>query len=197
MPRNVVRDQEARKERSEQILSVAVELFAKKGLDATKISDIAAKVGISHGLVYNYFRSKEEIYASLINKNLDRMREQLEEVVQMTASPVEKLSFLIEHMVRDKWEEALFHQLFVDQLLASDSIADEIKESFRKRIAENLDTIAGIFAEGQRNGEILAGNPKEHALFLMSCIRASSLCQRQELYIRSDARSILQYFIPR
>ncbi|WP_028552859.1 TetR/AcrR family transcriptional regulator [Paenibacillus sp. UNC451MF] len=197
MPRNVERDQEARKERCEQILSVAVELFAKKGLDATKISDIAAKVGISHGLVYNYFQSKEEIYASLINKNLNSMRELIEKVIHLPVSPLEKLKILVDHMLKNKWEDALFHQIFVDQMLTSESIAEDIKASVRKRITDNLDTIAEIFAEGQRKGELLDGNPKEHALFIMSCIRASCLSERQELYVKSDSQSILHYFQPR
>ncbi|WP_282935901.1 TetR/AcrR family transcriptional regulator [Paenibacillus sp. RC67] len=196
MPRNVERDQEARKERCEQILAVAVELFAKKGLDATKISDIAAKVGISHGLVYNYFQSKEEIYASLINKNLNSMREQLEKVVHLKVPPIDKLKLLVDRLLEDKWEDAWFHHIFVDQIMTSDSIAEEIKISVRERIANSLDIIADIFAEGQRKGELLEGNPKEHALFLMSCIRSSSLCQRQDLYVNSSTQSILHYFKP-
>lgn len=40
-------------------------------MEATKISDIAQKAGMSYGLIYNYFKSKDEIYMSLIKRNLN------------------------------------------------------------------------------------------------------------------------------
>ncbi|MCS7464582.1 TetR/AcrR family transcriptional regulator [Paenibacillus doosanensis] len=197
LPRNVERDQEARKERCEQILSVAVQLIAQKGLEATKISDIAAKVGISHGLVYNYFQSKEELFASLLNKNLDSLRHHLEQVVKLPGPALEKLTALVENMLRNQWDDALFHQMFIDQILTSDSIGEELKQSVRERISDNLDIIAALFREGQKEGSILDGDPRQHSLVLMSCIRSATLFKRRELYVRFDAQSILRYFVAR
>lgn len=55
-------------ERRQEILNGAMMLFSKKGYDKTSISDIAAYLGISQGLCYRYFKSKEEIFESAIDE---------------------------------------------------------------------------------------------------------------------------------
>lgn len=62
MPRKSELNQELRDARKEQILKAALIVFARRGMVATKISDIAKEAGLSHGLVYHYFNSKEEIF---------------------------------------------------------------------------------------------------------------------------------------
>ena len=55
-----------RDERKKQIMRAAIKVFAENGIRLTKISNIAKEAGISHGLVYHYFESKEELlYESL------------------------------------------------------------------------------------------------------------------------------------
>jgi len=197
LARNAERDQEARKERCGQILSAAVELFAKKGLDATKISDIAAKAGISHGLVYNYFKSKEEIFASLIHMNLNMMKEHLEQVAMMPVGPMEKLTVFADNLINNKWDDALFHQLFVDQVMTSETIAEELKQSVRSRTWDNVDKVAEMFAEGQQSGLIMDGNPTDHALFFLSYIQTMILCKRHGYSDRTEPQQVVKYFARR
>lgn len=60
-----------RQEKSKLILDTALELFAEKGYHQTSISDITRKAGISKGLVYNYFESKEKMLLSIIQTGYD------------------------------------------------------------------------------------------------------------------------------
>ena len=55
-------------ERKEEILDAAVHVFAKKGYEKTSITDIAREIGISQGLCYRYYVSKEEIYDAALDK---------------------------------------------------------------------------------------------------------------------------------
>ncbi|MCC6754260.1 MAG: TetR/AcrR family transcriptional regulator [Saprospiraceae bacterium] len=50
-----------RRERRLNILRTALRLFARRGYQGTSISALAAAAGISKGLMYNYFKSKEEL----------------------------------------------------------------------------------------------------------------------------------------
>src|SRR5580698_823343 len=52
--------------RRRAILDVASEVFVAQGYAATSMSEIAAKVGGSKGTLYNYFRSKEELFAAFM-----------------------------------------------------------------------------------------------------------------------------------
>ncbi|MBP1157219.1 MULTISPECIES: TetR/AcrR family transcriptional regulator [unclassified Paenibacillus] len=181
MPRNPKRDQEHRKERSELILSAAVELFAKKGLSATKISDIAKKSGMSHGLVYNYFRSKEEIYISLIDKSLKGFKKDLEYVVSQPLNGYEKIVLLLHNININNLEEALFHQIFVDQFLTSDAVSEVLKSTVRAVMAANVELVASIFAEGQASGHFIEGDPRELAYYFLTYVQAMILAEARGL----------------
>ncbi|HLY79845.1 MAG TPA: TetR/AcrR family transcriptional regulator [Caulobacteraceae bacterium] len=52
--------------RRRAILDVASEVFLAQGYAATSMSEIAAKLGGSKGTLYNYFRSKEELFSAFI-----------------------------------------------------------------------------------------------------------------------------------
>ena len=63
-----VKDPDTRKQ---EILSGALLVFARKGYDKTTISDIARELGISQGLCYRYYASKEEIYDAAVEEYAD------------------------------------------------------------------------------------------------------------------------------
>ncbi len=60
-------------EKREVIISAAMGLFSEKGYQSTSISMIAAGAGISKGLVYTYFKSKEELLKSLVIDTIKEM----------------------------------------------------------------------------------------------------------------------------
>ncbi len=66
MPRTPEQFKEIREERKLLITNTALELFAAKGFHGTSISMIAEAAGISKGLIYNYFSSKEELVIELM-----------------------------------------------------------------------------------------------------------------------------------
>ncbi|OME86788.1 hypothetical protein BK120_07605 [Paenibacillus sp. FSL A5-0031] len=74
-PRNIEKDQMLRVEGQRQILEAAMHVIARRGLPATKIADIAATAGISVGNVYKYFRSKEDIFQTLVESGQKEYRE--------------------------------------------------------------------------------------------------------------------------
>ncbi|MBA9077396.1 TetR/AcrR family transcriptional regulator [Rufibacter quisquiliarum] len=79
------------------ILEAAVELFAEHGFEGTSIRQIAVKAGISLGLLYNYFSSKEELLKAIILRG--RKSEKLEKPEGLT--PFQAL----EHQVRNFFQE--------------------------------------------------------------------------------------------
>ena len=67
-PRSEEQFEAIRNSRKEQILETALELFAEDGYHLSSISKIAKKAGISKGLLYNYFDSKEAVLKALMQK---------------------------------------------------------------------------------------------------------------------------------
>lgn len=60
-------------EAKERILRASIELFSKKGFDATSVTEIAQSAEVTKALIYYYFRSKEEIMDSLVQSLLDKI----------------------------------------------------------------------------------------------------------------------------
>ena len=72
-PRTEVQFEEIRESRRKQIMDVALELFADKGYAHTSISQIATKAKISKGLMYNYFKSKDDLLLNLFEDGMGAM----------------------------------------------------------------------------------------------------------------------------
>ena len=72
-PRTEKQYQEIREEKRKLIKDKALELFALEGFDKTSISRIAKNAGISKGLLYNYFDSKEALLTDIIFEQVDLM----------------------------------------------------------------------------------------------------------------------------
>lgn len=71
MPRSQEQYDEIRKQKKQLILDTALELFAENGFHATSMSQVAKKAGVSKGLAYNYFESKQEILDEIIKTGFD------------------------------------------------------------------------------------------------------------------------------
>lgn len=79
----------------QKLVEVARELFARQGLDATTMNDIAASSGKGRRTLYTYFRNKEDIYHAVIEGELERLSEKMDEVANMSTEPEQKILTLI------------------------------------------------------------------------------------------------------
>lgn len=79
----------------QKLLEVARELFAHNGLEATTMNDIAQASGRGRRTLYTYFRNKEEIYFAVIEEELERLSEKMDDVVTLDVDPMEKIFTLI------------------------------------------------------------------------------------------------------
>lgn len=55
-----------KEERPQQIIRAALAAFAENGFDATRVTDVARRAGVSKGLLYLYFRTKEELFKAVV-----------------------------------------------------------------------------------------------------------------------------------
>ena len=56
-------------DRRRELLDAAATVFAQKGFHASRVGDIAEEAGVAHGLLYHYFRSKEEVLETIFREN--------------------------------------------------------------------------------------------------------------------------------
>jgi AcrR family transcriptional regulator len=77
-PRTPQQYKEIREEKMTLIMDVALELFASEGYYRTTIRHIARHAGISKGLIYNYFESKEALLKAIIHKSVNEVYQYLD-----------------------------------------------------------------------------------------------------------------------
>ncbi len=101
----------------DEILAVAEPLFAANGYRKTTISDIAREIGGAQGLIYYYFKSKEEILEALINRQIAYF---LADISIMTSSadmlPPRKIEFVVHAFFRTAhYKDGLFLDFLHDE----------------------------------------------------------------------------------
>lgn len=115
MPRN--RQQIPRDERAGDLLAAATEQFLAKGYVGTTMADISAAAGVARGNVYWYFKSKDEIFAAVMDRMLSREIKTLKDELA-SADPLTR-------MVRGLSDMRVYrhlHQVLHDRLPHSEAV---------------------------------------------------------------------------
>ncbi len=158
-----IKDSDTRKQ---EILNSAIRVFAKKGYDKSSISDIAKEAGISQGLCYRYFSSKEDIYDAAIDLYADYIVEQnkahyqqisqsLKEQIKMKAGNINHYSDSEQQMTE---LYALFHQKGNEKLH---------NQLFLKVSQKLVPYIAEVLTEAKKHGEIQISDIEATAYFFV------------------------------
>ena len=79
----------------QKLIDIARQLFAKRGVANTTMNDIAVASGKGRRTLYTYFNSKEEVYSAVIESELERLSDKLDEVAAMKMRPLDKVIELI------------------------------------------------------------------------------------------------------
>ena len=79
----------------QKLIDIARQLFAKRGVANTTMNDIAVASGKGRRTLYTYFNSKAEVYSAVIESELERLSDKLDEVAAMKMRPLDKVIELI------------------------------------------------------------------------------------------------------
>lgn len=133
------------------LVDVARQLFAKKGVDDTTMNDIAVASKKGRRTLYTYFKSKEDIYMAVVESELEMLSDAMEQVAKKDITPDEKILKLIEtHLDSIKMvvyrngtlRAGFFRNIWRVEAVRKNFDAKEIK-LFKQVLAEGKDK--GIF----------------------------------------------------
>ncbi|GCE04727.1 TetR/AcrR family transcriptional regulator [Dictyobacter aurantiacus] len=143
-----------RQEREELILQATQELLLERGYYETSMGEIAQRVGVAKGTLYQHFESKEALMIALFKREFHDLHVAIENIASMQVGAQEKITLMIDTLCYHLAEK---HPVFFIIRNASDleaEIHEEIKEYFngmRARISVILD---GGKAEGIFNASL-------------------------------------------
>ena len=150
----------------QKLVDVARQLFAKNGLENTTMNDIAQQSGKGRRTLYTYFKSKDEVYFAVIESELERLSDKMDEVAAKRTSPQDKILELIythldsikETVMRNgNLRAAFFRNIWMVEKVRKNFDEAEI-ELFRK-----------VYADGKAEGEFDIDNVELVADITHSC----------------------------
>ena len=158
--------------RRETILEAAIPLFASTGYEQTRVSDIAARVGVTEPVIFQNFGTKAELFAAALERASRDAATYLSDLARECATVHDWLRHLLEAKHLDRLHTApMFGVLFAEahRLQPDTGIAEALHHS----IGRSAEVIGGILRRGQAEGSIRAdASPATLAWLVVSLIQA-------------------------
>lgn len=165
--------------KTRHILMTAIEVFARKGLAATKIKDIAEKANFSQGFVYNYFKSKDEIFTKIVELASKGAGDSVRYAAELEGTPYEKISWLTEAFLSPDSIAMQHWRLITIQSTTSDAVPEEAKQIAREYMKKPFEFLIPMIIEGQQRGELVEGDPLMLAITYFSFVQGLGITRVQ------------------
>jgi AcrR family transcriptional regulator len=142
------------------ILDAAIRVFAREGFHRCRVSDIANEAGVAYGLVYHYFRSKDEVLDTLFTERWTLLLEAIA-AVDARELPIREKLYAIAEFIIDSYrnDPDLMKVIIVEVTRAANTFGrahlDEISQAY--------DGIAEIFRKAQEAGAFRTDFPSDFA----------------------------------
>jgi len=155
-PATSFRDRQ-RQMREEAILEAAHRLFAEKGFQGMTMDELAARVGIAKGSLYQHFRSKEELLGVALVSFMDRISEYVDSLP--SAQPaIERLKQTYRRALHLRFQEG-FPDIFNAKSLIKESLSHQpVYTAAANRLVKAL---AGLVDTAKKQGDVMQDIPTE------------------------------------
>lgn len=180
---------EIEKQRKKEILTTAKTLFFSQGFKNTSMSHIAEKAGMSKGLIYHYFKNKDELLLSFYDEGMKYLQE-----LKKTSDPYKALfEFGVNFLVND---EESYPSAPPVQILLITFANREVDVSKYEKINPILvnfgkEYLDSFFEEGMKKGEFKEGNAETYGDIYWSFLLGKLLPmkkgrekERPEVYVK-------------
>ncbi|RMH05511.1 MAG: TetR/AcrR family transcriptional regulator [Nitrospirae bacterium] len=165
------REYEARRR---DILEAAERQFSRHGFFKTSMAEIASAAQFALGTVYRFFRSKEEIYISIVEAKSEELAALLDTQIAMARTASEKLATFIRVKLEYADRNRDFFRIYVSEWSGFEWT---IKSAFGERIwrlyVRQVEFVAGLIQEGIRRKEFRKVDPMDAAFALQGMLNST------------------------
>jgi len=152
----------------EVIVNVSQKLFARFGLSKTTVDEIARLARIGKGTIYHHFRSKEQIFEEIIEKEFGFLQRKIDEAVRIAETPQEKLRAFVLTRMRYLKEVVNYYSALKDDYLKHYSFIEQTrKESFQTE----LNVVRTILDEGIKSKVFAIHDPSLTAYAIIVALK--------------------------
>jgi AcrR family transcriptional regulator len=124
----------ARADREAQIVETACQAFGRSGFAGTSVADIADAAGISKPLIYNYFGSKEGLYAVCVQHAAEVLTGEIERTADSGTVGLARAVVTLDGMFRVLAPQPWLWHLVFDSTAPRDAATEEVLAAYERRI---------------------------------------------------------------
>ena len=138
-------------DRRAELLDAAVRVFAEKGFHASRVGDIATEAGVAHGLLYHYFRSKDEVLETVFRDTWSALVDETRRIEESDYPLREKLRLFARIYLGAWLQTPDLVRVLVREVARGPAVGSRVAE-----IGELFDTLARMIEAAQERGEARA-----------------------------------------
>jgi len=136
-------------DRRRQILDAAVRVFARQGYHSCRVSDIADEAGVAYGLVYHYFKSKDQVMNELFTERWSLLLAAIDEVDRGDGTAREKLDAVAGFIIDSYRHDPELMQVIIVEVTRA---ANSFGRTHLPEINKAYEAIEKIITDAQKAG---------------------------------------------
>lgn len=134
----------------QKLVDIARQMFAKNGIEGTTMNDIAVASGKGRRTLYTYFKSKEELYYAVIESELERLSDKLDEVATKKIRPQDKIIELIYTHLNMIKETVVRNGTLRAEFFRNIWMVEKVRKKFDE---DEIELFRRVYADGKADGE--------------------------------------------
>ena len=175
-----------------EIVQVARKIFTRYGFRKTTMEEIAAASRKGKSSIYYYFKSKEDIFRAVVEKEAEELRTELYRVINISRDPMERLKAYVMFRLYNIKTVSNFYAALKDDFLEQMDFIEDIRQRFDE---EELEVVRGILETGIREGAFKINNPEIGAIAISTMLKGLELPLFLNKYKRTEKEKLLDDLI--
>jgi TetR/AcrR family transcriptional regulator len=146
------------------ILKAALAEFGQQGLAGARMDTIASAAGVNKALLYYYFRSKEELYAAVLDDFFQRLRKRIDSALDTSATAGERILLYARAHFDSVAESPYYARLFQGEIMnAGRDASSQLSHIVEGYIVPIATRVGAVLQKGIRRREFRAVDPLQFA----------------------------------
>ena len=180
--------QKPNEEKRQAICKAAAELFAQRPFHEVRLDDVAAAASIGKGTLYVYFKSKEDLFVSLISEAFEKLLDSIDSKLDDRAiDPRQGLRTIVTELVGFAVRNPSYFEIMRIGEIEAMAAARCVRQ--RERLRE---LVQRVIRSGTRRGLFLDPHPELTAVFIPGLVRSAILFGPRDLSERTLSTQILR-----
>jgi TetR/AcrR family fatty acid metabolism transcriptional regulator len=135
-------------DKRQQLLGAAVRVFARKGFHASRVGDIAQEAGVAHGLLYHYFKSKDQVLEAVFHENWSILVARIESVEETDEPAADQIRHIAAIVLRTWLHLPDVVRVVIQEFGRSPELGERIGE-----LTLPIDVLQRVIERGIKRGE--------------------------------------------